>query len=419
MKKFLRPLSLILVWLGLLWSCSTVQSTKPVFLNQTQWKKSPTVLMISIDGFRNDYLEKYQPPTLSRWAAQGVHATGMTPSFPSLTFPNHVTLVTGLAPGHHGIVSNNFYDVKKKSAYQMMDARTVNDSAWYSAEPIWSVAEKAGMLSGTCFWVGAEAHIGGVDPTYLRRYDGNLSNTARVQQVIQWLKLPEDSRPHFLTLYFSDVDSMGHKHGPDSEAVQKAVLDVDKALAELDEWIQLNKIDLQILTVSDHGMKKVESFVDISEWVDFRQVQAFEGGATTLLYSQNSQALEQAYVDLKKHEKGFKVYKPAELPDRWKYDFKSRIGDLILVADPGVYLTRKDGFGGTKSWVSKGTHGWDPAITPEMRALFIAKGSLFKKNLQIQSFENIHVYPFVLKILGLQNEKPVDGRVEVLAPILL
>lgn len=388
------------------------------FNHPTQISK-PVVLMISIDGFRHDYLEKFKPPTLLAWAKEGVRADGIIPSFPTLTFPNHVSLVTGLRPGHHGIVGNKFYDEKRKEYYSMGNDAAVNDGSWYRGTPLWTAAEKEGMLSATCFWVGSEAKIGGVDPTYLKPYDGSVSNEQRVLWVNDWLSLPEETKPHFIGLYFSDVDSAGHKYGPDAPEVGQAVLEVDSQLGKLKSFIAKNNLDVQIIVVSDHGMKNIESTVDISAAVDIKKFQTSGRGAIVSFYSENTADIEKAYEDIKKIPGPFHVYKANEYLPRWGLDDADRKGDLIVVGDPGVYIGFSDGFSGTVGSSNKATHGWDTEATTDLNGLFIASGSKFKKGMRIKAFDNVHVYPMVQQILELKNQDKIDGRIEVLKPILV
>lgn len=387
-------------------------------VNSKAHLSKPIVIMISIDGFRADYLQKYQPPTLLSWAREGVQSEGLIPSFPTLTFPNHITLVTGLRPGHHGIVGNTFYDEKRKAYYTMSDNDAVNDGSWYRGEPIWTVAEKNGMLAGTFFWVGSESKIGGIDPTYMAQYNGKVTNSRRIQSVIEWLKLPEARRPHFIGLYFSDVDSSGHVYGPDAPETKKAVLEIDKDLAVLKKAIEGLRLPIQVIVVSDHGMKTVDQTVDISGVQSLNGFETTGRGALAAFYSDDSVAIEKAYQDLKRLKGPFQVYKGNNLPPHWQLSDEDRRGDIVVIGDPGVYIGFQS-FSPTGVGTSnKATHGWDARETKDLDGLFIASGSLFKKGLKIRAFDNVHVYPLVLHILGLNSEEPHDGDLRQLKPIL-
>lgn len=395
------------------------ERTYPDRVNSAEQMQKTVVLMISIDGFRNDYLEIYKPPTLLKWAKNGVRANGLIPSFPTLTFPNHYTLVTGLRPGHHGIVGNRFYDEIRKQTYALGDNTSVNDGTWYRGNPIWKVAEDQGMLTGVCYWVGSEAKIGGVDPTYYKVYDDNKPGLQRIAWIKQWLSLPADKKPHFLGLYFSKVDTAGHKYGPLSEEVKNAVLEIDSYLAELDQFIESQTLDVQIVAVSDHGMKLIERVADISPLLEKYKVKTNGRGAVVSLYAEDKTIVESLYKDAKKLKGPFKVYKGNKLPKRWALDDENRRGDVVIVGDLGVYVSFKDSATGKEiSTPSKATHGWDTQNTQELNGLFIATGSKFKKGKEISAFDNIHVYPMILQILELKLESPIDGDIKVLKKIL-
>lgn len=385
--------------------------------NSVEAMQKPIVLMISIDGFRHDYLEKFNPPNLNMMAREGLRARSMVPSFPTLTFPNHITLVTGRVPGHHGIVSNRFYDKVRQQIYSMGDGAAVKDGTWYQAEPIWNVVEKAKMVSAIFFWVGSEADIGGMHPTYYVPYDGAITNGARVDQVIDWLKLPEDRRPHFLGLYFSDVDSMGHKYGPDSAETRKAVMEIDAQIGRLNAFVQASKLPVNILVMSDHGMQQLDPAkrVIVGQLTDLSGFVLGDRGPVMMLYSNDQARVEKAYQDLKKAEKGFHVYRHNEVPKKFVYDHPNRTGDLVLIADLPYYLTDQD-FTPEKP-MSAATHGWSFEY-PSVHAFFIAKGPQIKKGTRVNSFSNVHVFPFALELLGLRPTQPIDGNGAVLRPFI-
>jgi len=181
--------------------------------NQPAQQDRPYVVMVSLDGFRYDYAEQYQAPHLLRLAQEGASASAMLPSYPSKTFPNHYTLVTGLYPARHGLVGNTFYDSEKADMYRIRDREKVEDGSWYGGTPLWVLAEQNGMLAASYFWVGSEADVQGVRPSYWYPYDGDVPHGERVRQVIEWLELPPAQRPHLITCYFSVVDSRGHQIG--------------------------------------------------------------------------------------------------------------------------------------------------------------------------------------------------------------
>ncbi len=216
----------------------------------------PTVILISFDGWRWDYHMRAPVPNLQRLMARGVRAEGLIPGFPSKTFPNHYSIVTGLYPGRHGIVANNIWDDPTQRLFTLARRDEVKDSMWWDGEPIWVTAERAGLPTAPLFWPGSEAPIRGIRPRYWEAYNEGTPGAARVDRVLEWLDLPAADRPRFITLYFEDTDTAGHADGPDSEAVREAMLRVDGYLGQLIEGLERRALldGVNIVVVSDHGM---------------------------------------------------------------------------------------------------------------------------------------------------------------------
>jgi predicted AlkP superfamily pyrophosphatase or phosphodiesterase len=220
----------------------------------------PTVILISLDGFKPEYLDKYPAPTLSLLAKQGVRAKWMTPSFPSLTFPNHYTIATGLYPDHNGMVANNMYSAEFNETFSMSKREEVGKGRWWLGEPIWVTAEKQGQRSAPLFFPGSEAEIAGKRPSYWKAFDDNFPNLERIDMALAWLDKPKAERPTMITLYYSDVDHGGHDAGPDSEDVKQAIARVDQAMSRLVEGLKARGIfdRVNLVIVSDHGMAKMD-----------------------------------------------------------------------------------------------------------------------------------------------------------------
>jgi len=218
-------------------------------------KPAPLTLLISIDAFRADYLDRGVTPNLSALAAGGARAS-MRPSFPSKTFPNHYALVTGLRPDRNGIVANNMTDEAIPGVkFAMSNDTAVKDRRWWDqAEPIWVTAEKAGIVTGTMFWPGSEADIHGVRPHYAPHFDIRVPSDDRVDQLLSWFDKPAAERPRFATLYFDAVDTAGHRSGPDSPGVNAAATVVDTAIGRLEAGLKARGIVANIVVVADHGM---------------------------------------------------------------------------------------------------------------------------------------------------------------------
>src|SRR5262245_49259522 len=216
------------------------------------------LILISLDGWRWDYDARAYTPNLRGFAARGVRAAGLIPSFPSKTFPNHYTLVTGLYPGHHGIVANSIRDPESGRTFTMNTREEVANPMWWGGEPLWNTVRRAGGRSAAFFWPGSEAPIGGTHPDYWMPYNDRQPNEERVDQVLKWLDLPPGERPWLLTLYFNDVDSAGHLYGPNSPQVQSAVQKLDGMLGRLRRGLEDRRIanDVNIVVTSDHGMSE-------------------------------------------------------------------------------------------------------------------------------------------------------------------
>jgi alkaline phosphatase D len=370
--------------------------------------------MISIDGYRHDYTKLFSPPNMTRLMQGGTWAKGLIPVFPSLTFPNHYSIVTGVRADKHGIVSNEFYDPKRAARYKLSDRIAVRDGTWYGGEPLWIAASKQGMVSASYFWVGSDANIQETYPTYYFDYNGSVSNDDRIDQVLNWLKLPDANRPHLILSYFSDVDSAGHKYGPDSKEVKEAVLGIDRSIGRLLDGLETIDLPVNIIVVSDHGMAPIKEKIYLSDYIDLDGIRVEGKGAHSLLYIEDEEIREQAYKGLKKVPH-LTVSKPSELPAEYGYTKNPRVGDIVLNADESYYIELIHPLVASNQGV---THGYNPKTTPSMQGIFYAKGPNIKGLGEFKSFDNIHIYPFVMTLLGLSIDTVIDGQKSVLAPLI-
>ena len=261
----------------------------------------PYVVLVSFDGVRPDYLDRFDTPHFDRLARTGVVSDSLIPVFPSLTFPSHYTIATGLYPEHHGIVGNRFYDPRRDAEFDYRDQNDAQDGSWWDGEPIWLTAERQGMVAATLFFPGTEAAIGGIHPTHWRPYDGSMSNADRVAQVVSWLRTVPPERPHLVVAYFSLVDSAGHRHGPDSPAIGDAVRSADRLLGRLVDGVEQLEFGTQVyvVVVSDHGMAAIDSDrqIVLPEVVDLRGVRAIPTGPGMSLYVDGDEAKARALRD--------------------------------------------------------------------------------------------------------------------------
>ena len=377
----------------------------------------PIVIMVSIDGLRADYIQTHQPENILKIIKQGIYTTDMLPSYPSLTFPNHYSLATGRYPGHHGIVSNGFYDNVRKEFYNAFD-KTSGDGTWYEGEPIWNVAEKSGMISYTFDWVGSAAHIGKMDPTCYTNYDGKVTFGTKIDKAFEALALPEAIRPHFITLYTSEVDDAGHATGPYSDKTKLALMNVDKELGRLWDYIQKSNLPINLVVVSDHGMEKLDSekVIFLDDYIsadDLKTFQYSDRGATGMMYNEDPAKVKMAYAALKANEKNFKVYLKGHTPRQYHMDHPSRTGDIVIIPDIPYYILTNHPVQGLKVTLKAGTHGW-AFENKQMHAFFMAAGNNIAVNKIIPAFQNVDVYPFVLDLLNLSTSVPFDGNKKTL-----
>ncbi len=387
--------------------------------NKPENMNKPIVIMISIDGFRADYMQKIKPPFLNQLSKIGSYAPTMRPSFPTHTFPNHYTLVTGRVPGTHGIVSNKFFDKKRNEFYNFLEPKSSNDGSWYSGEPLWNVTERNGMIAHSFHWVGSEANINNMTPTCYTVFDGNITPAQKVSTVIDWLKLPAEKIPHFITLYFSNVDSAGHKYGPDSQEVKSSLIEIDQQIERLWKHARSKKNNnVNFVIVSDHGMKQLDpnNVIYLSQYTNVDEFTVGERGAVAMLYSNDTAKIQRAYLDLKKNEFHYKVYLKENLPPDYKLTHPDRVGDIVVVGDIGYYIIDRSFT--DKPSLNAATHGWS-YIHNEMKALFVAEGPQIAKKKLIPEFQNIDVYPFVMNILGMTTTVPFDGNSKTLRPYIV
>jgi predicted AlkP superfamily pyrophosphatase or phosphodiesterase len=370
-----------------------------------QGEGSPFVILVSLDGFRPDYLDKASAPHLRRLVSGGVRAEGLIPAFPAKTFPNHYTIVTGLYPGQHGIVANNIRDAATGRTFAMSRRTEVRDPMWWGGEPFWVTAERAGVRTATMFWPGSETRIGGILPTHARAYDEGLPGAARVDQVLRWLDLADARRPRFLTLYFEDADTAGHQSGPDSAAVRRAIERLDGYVGRLLRGLDRRNLTrlANIVVVSDHGMAPIRpgQVLRLSDFISLSDVEVSDINPTLGLFPRpgREDAVYRALASASAH---LKVYRRAETPAAWHYREHPRIPPIVGVVDEGWELLR-----GTLAEKAahtivraRGAHGYDPAL-PSMRGIFVAAGPAFRSGVTVPAFESVHVYNVLAAALAI------------------
>lgn len=386
--------------------------------NSPAQEEKPYVIMISADGFRYDYAEKYHADHLLALANSGVKAASMIPCFPSVTFPNHYSMVTGLYPSHEGLVQNSFYDRDLKRFYSYK-GKTASEGIWYGGTPLWVLAEQQQMETASFYWVGSEADIKGIYPTYYYKYNEKIPIGERIQTVVNWLKMPADKRPHLITFYFPQVDHEGHKHGPDSKEVENAVHFIDSSVYAMTQAVAATGLKVNFVFVSDHGMTSpdIDHPLPMPAAVDTSKYIVSGDGILVELYAKNPDNIQKTYEELKKSADGYDVYLRVNAPAHLHYsksdDWHNRIGDILLIPKwPKVFnlYNRKP---------DPGWHGYDSDVVKDMHATFFAWGPAFKPHSEISSFPNVDIYPMITRILGLDYSEKIDGTKQLANEVLL
>ncbi|MFC6440659.1 ectonucleotide pyrophosphatase/phosphodiesterase [Bowmanella sp. JS7-9] len=375
---------------------------------------SPYVVLVSIDGFRWDYIEKHQALNIARIAANGVRAKRLTPVYPANTFPSHLSIVTGLHPGHHGIVANRFYDKQRNEYYEMGQGK--QDASWVEGIPLWNLAEMQGIKAAAMFWPESDARINGRTPSYFYHYAHNADYQWRVEQILDWLRLPEVQRPHFITGYFSIVDSKGHEYGPDAAQTRAAVQKVDRLVGQLYDGILQLGLPVNLVLVSDHGMTYTDpnQAIKLDELeLDGENFQWVNDGSHLMIYGNEDTSdarLQSEVARLSQlQDNRFRVVDVKERQRRG-LEQRNRGGDILIEAVPPARFSK-----GKK--LDIGAHGYPPELA-DMGALFVATGPAFKQGVSVGELHALSIYPSIARILGLELMAPVDGDITPLLPAL-
>ena len=373
----------------------------------------PRVVLIALDGFRADYLDRPAAVRLRALAARGVRAERMVPSFPSKTFPNHYTLVTGLTPAHHGIVANVMRD-STLGLFRMSDTAAVRNPAWWGGEPIWVTAERQGRRAAAYFWPGSEAAVGGVRPTWWYPYEHTRPNAVRVARILEWLAMPPAEAPALIAAYFSDTDDAGHAAGPAAPAVDSAIARVDSAVgAIVDGIVRLGLTDVvNVVVVADHGMAPVaaDRVIVLDELIDLRTVEILDQNPVAMIVPRDGD-VERVMTAMQGRHPHLAVYRRDAVPSAYRFSGNARITPVVAVADDGWTIATRAELARKTSW--GGAHGYDPAL-PSMGAVFVAAGpGVSSGGRTIPAFRNVHVYGFLAALIGLRPA-PNDGSLDSL-----
>ena len=381
--------------------------------------REPVLILVSLDGFRWDYLDLVETPNLRRLAAGGVRAEGLIPVFPSKTFPSHYSLVTGLYPGHHGIISNNMIDAGMGSEFHLYDRGAVEDPRWWGGEPIWATAEKQGVTAATLFWPGSETKVAGVRPSYWRRFDKSLAFEERVETVLAWLDLPLTESPRLITLYFEYPNDVSHDYGPEAPESFAAVREVDARIGDLMAGLEERGLTdvVNLVVVSDHGMAEIslQRTIFLDDHVDLKPGEVFEQGALLQVYP-NRGRRKKLYKALTQVSDHLTIYRRKEIPERYHLRHASRTPPILGVPDVGWVVATGEVHDSEERARLKGDHGQDPR-DPRMHGIFIAHGPAFRSGLVIDRLESVAISNLLAALLNLVPA-PNDGTPGTLDPIL-
>ena len=392
------------------------QSSETGGFNDPAVRSRPHVVLISFDGFHPGYFARFDTPSFDLLATRGMRAAGLVSVFPSLTFPGHYSIATGLHPEAHGMVGNRFFDPVRRAEFSYRRQDDAQDGSWWGGEPIWVTAEKQGLVSAAFFFPGTEADIGGVRPSHWRPYDGRVPNRERIDQVLAWLALPPAQRPHLVTLYFSLVDSAGHRLGPAHPDMRRSVERADALLGRLMDGIDaLPHADrVALVVVSDHGMAAPDPdettvLPDVADLAGARLVGAGPAVSVHVGDPERAGALRDRLNARLVHAR---AYLREELPEHLHARDNARLGDL-LVMPTGMGMVQLS----PDDRPPAGMHGWDPTL-PEMHGIFLAAGPGIAAGVTLPAIDAVDVYPLIAHLLGVTPSPEIAGSLAAFAPAL-
>ena len=410
-----KIISISIIFCTMMWTCDFFQGDE----ENNQPEIYPLIL-ISMDGFRWDYTERTDTPNFDFLIEKGVRAQSLMPVFPTSTFPNHLSIATGLYPENHGIVSNTMYDEVFDAWYTIGEgSESVPESRWYEGEPIWVTAEKQGKVTATYFWPGSEAEINGERPTYWYVYDPSTSNETIIDQLLAWLDLPEGERPVFMTAYFNDANYWGHNLGPDGVGMESVIqgldLDFGRLIAGLTARDLLDKVN--IIVTADHGMVEIDRdrMIFLDDYIDLEDV-TMAGWSPVAGIIPNEGLEDSIYNSLVNVHPQLSVYKKEETPEHLHYRNHRRITPIIGIADEGWSISTRDYYNNQPEAYTGGTHGYDLDFL-SMHGLFLAYGPAFKDGLIVPSFQNIHIYELIANVLSIAPAV-TDGSLDSVSAML-
>ncbi|XP_012942288.1 ectonucleotide pyrophosphatase/phosphodiesterase family member 5 [Aplysia californica] len=373
--------------------------------------KRGKVLLVSMDGFRHDYLTKANTPNFDAMIRAGVTMPYLNNTFVTNTFPNHYTLATGLYTESHGIVANHMYDPDFDAFFNPGNSEP---RWWDGGEPIWITAVKAGLKAGTFFWPGSEVEIQGLRPTEWRPYDESVPFLLRVNTTVDWLESGFDLG----VLYMHEPDKSGHRVGPDSPNLVPVIERMDNVLGHIIEQLELRGIkdEVNLIVTSDHGMTNVDldkKLIDVTDYANSSLLlSVVDQGSTAEIRAQVNKSRElQAALSGVEH---MQVWLKEDIPERFHLKHNRRVMDVFALADEGWSITDNATRRRARPYV--GDHGYDNYL-PNMKPFFIAMGPAFKSGKTVEPISNLDVYSLVCHLLDI-TPAPNNGSLDRASPLL-
>jgi predicted AlkP superfamily pyrophosphatase or phosphodiesterase len=403
----------LIALVAVLATCAVVDERTPV-------NDSPPLVLVSIDGFRHDYFDLTDLPALERLAREGLKADSLMHIFPTKTFATHYALATGRYAEGTGVVANNMWDPQRRSTFSLSNREAVGDGYWYDGEPIWNTVEKAGRIASPNTWPGGAAQIGGMRPTIVRQYDGSISHDDRVDQVLDWLDRPAAERPAFMTLYFSAVDSAGHRHGPGHPNVIEAMQDVDRAIGRLIDGLEQRGLlgEIHLLITSDHGMTEIaaERYLLLDDYLDLSRVRVSDWGPAAQIWTMDGGPSAEEILAAVADIPHTRAWIKGDGPERYRFDDHKRVPDVTVEAELGWMVSNQPHFAGLQFSRLSGMHGWDPAWH-EMHGILVAHGPAFAAGSRLPAVRSVDLYSLMAELLQVPPA-PTAGSLTAFEPVL-
>lgn len=382
------------------------------------------VLLISLDGFRWDYMNKTNTPNLDKIVRTGVKAKFLRSAFPTTTYPNHFTMVTGLYPDRHGIIANYMYDPVLKERFNIYNT----DPKWWSAfgaEPLWITNQDQGGRSGVIHWPGYNVAFNGEYATLrvktpsfnidLRNKTGRvISYEKRIDILMKWLS--SNKPPNFVALYFEEPDEEGHRFGPNSTEIKNKIEKLDQTVGLIWDGLRrigkLNKINIMI--TSDHGMTEMlPTRIFFDKYVDTKNFDIWDQSTNLMISPKKGHkcSVYKAFERLQRKEPHIKVYWKRDIPEFLHLKNNRRVPEIFVLADLGWALINSK-----QKYFYKGNHGFSQEHM-DMAGFFVGRGPAFRRGYERDGFDNVHLYPLICHIMDIKP-KPNNGSIEKVGDML-